>query len=72
MFNRGWTTSLTFIDYSKLNSENTWKDLCFQLRITKHVLLKTITTLGEVQFSLKIHPRFTIDATYLSLCAFDR
>ena len=33
MFNRDWTTSSNFINYSTLNSEHNWEDLRIQITL---------------------------------------
>jgi hypothetical protein len=51
MFKIDWTTSSDIYNYSKLNSEYNWEDLCIQFN--KHTLLIAITKLEEVRFCIR-------------------
>jgi hypothetical protein len=67
MFQRDWTTPVSFINYTTLNNEHKWEDLCIQLRINKHELLISMPKSWEVQFLLMLHHRLA-SATHVSLC----
>ena len=62
MFERDWTTSSHFINYSAPNSKHIWEDLCMYVvseGIKKHALLGTIRVVQIlIWFSLMFHHRF--------------
>ena len=51
MFKREWNMSSNSTNYSTLNSEHDWKDLCTQEGVNKHALLITITKLRKSDFA---------------------
>ena len=73
MLENDWTASLSIVNYSTLNNEDNWEDLCIQLRNQQIYPSITINKSREVQmvFLQMFHCRFAI-ATRLLLCESNR